>query len=120
MSGALERIINLLLEYAGNIEESAKRFREALAGLVQECLIQDAGKAVNERVWGWNPDAVRWVEAAGPSGEYQLASAENNQDNRDFHEMLRDLEEHDGRLSREGWFYWRFQQKHAAGRKKRA
>lgn len=119
MSGVNEQIIRLLLEYAGGLEEAAKRFREGLASLVQERIIPEASKAVGERVWSWNPDAIIWVEASGPSGGYQLATAENNQGNTDFQELLRDLEAHQGRLTRNGYFYWSFQQKPFVGRKKR-
>jgi exonuclease VII small subunit len=115
-----EQVVRLLLDYAGSLEESAKRFREGLVALVQQRLIPEAQKAVEDRVWGWNPEAVIWVEASGPSGGYQLAAAENNQGNSDFNEMLKDLEAHGGRLTRDGVFYWRFQQKPNVGRKKRS
>jgi hypothetical protein len=114
-----EQVVRLLLDYAGSLEESAKRLREGLAALAQEHLIPEAQRAVEERVWGWNPEAVVWVEATGPSGGYQLAAAENNQGNSDFDEMLKDLEAHSGQLTRDGVFYWRFKQKQAVGRKRR-
>jgi hypothetical protein len=115
-----EQMVRLLLDYAGSLEESVKRFRESLAALIQQRLIPEAEKAVEDRVWGWNPEAVVWVDATGPSGGYQLAAAENNQGNSDFDEMLKDLEAHGGRLTRDGVFYWRFQQKPFVGRKKRS
>jgi len=115
-----EQMVRLLLDYAGSLEESVKRFRESLAALIQQRLIPEAEKAVEDRVWGWNPEAVIWVDATGPSGGYQLAAAENNQGNSDFDEMLKDLEAHGGRLTRDGVFYWRFQQKPFVGRKKRS
>jgi hypothetical protein len=111
--------MKLLLDYAGSLEESAKHLREGLATLVQEHLVSDSQRSVEVRVWGWNPDNVIWVEASGPSGGYQLATAENNQGNVDFDEMLKDLEAHGGQLTRDGWFYWRFKQKQAVGRKRR-
>ena len=114
-----EQVVRLLLDYAGSLEESAKHLREGLAALAQEHLIPEAQRAVEDRVWGWNPEAVVWVEATGPSGGYQLAAAENNQGNSDFDEMLKDLEAHQGCLTREGWFYWRFKQKQAVGRKRK-
>jgi hypothetical protein len=114
-----EHVVRLLLDYAGSLEESAKRLREGLAALAQEHLIPEAQRAVEDRVWGWNPEAVVWVEAEGPSGGYQLAAAKNNQGNSDFDEMLKDLEAHQGCLTREGWFYWRFKQKPNVGRKRK-
>jgi hypothetical protein len=114
-----EHVVRLLLDYAGSLEESAKHLREGLAALAQEHLIPEAQRAVEERVWGWNPEAVVWVEATGPSGGYQLAAAENNQGNSDFDEMLKDLEAHGGQLTRDGVFYWRFKQKPNVGRKRR-
>ncbi len=115
----MEEVLEILSELLNGLEYAVQNARAQLAALVKENVIPEAEKAVDKRVWGWNPDAVKWAEATGPSGEYQLATLENNHDNRDFREMLRDLEEHDGRLSREGWFYWRFQQKTSVGRKKR-
>ena len=114
-----EQMVRLLLDYAGSLEESVKRFRESLAALIQQRLIPEAEKAVEDRVWGWNPEAVVWVDATGPSGGYQLAAAESNQGNSDFDEMLKDLEAHGGRLTRDGVFYWRFQRKPNVGRKRR-
>ena len=115
-----EQIMKLLLDYAGSLEESAKHLREGLATLVQEHLVSDSQRSVEVRVWGWNPDNVIWVEASGPSGGYQLATDENNRGNSDFNELLKDLEAHQGCLTREGWFYWRFQQKPFIGRKKKS
>jgi len=114
-----EQIMKLLLDYAGSLEESAKHLREGLATLVQEHLVSDSQRSVEVRVWGWNPEAVAWVEAEGPSGGYQLAAAESNRGNSDFDEMLKDLEAHGGQLTRDGVFYWRFKQKPNVGRKRR-
>lgn len=120
MSRINEQIIKILIDYANSLEETAKQLKQSLAALVQEHLIPEAQKATGERVWSWNPDAIIWVEASGPSGGYHLATADNNQGNVDFQEMLKDLEAHQGCLTRNGCFYWKFQQKPFAGRKKRA
>jgi hypothetical protein len=65
----------------------------------------------------WNPNTIKWSKLPGrPFSKYQLAAAENNQGNSDFDEMLKDLEAHQGCLTREGWFYWRFGEKKDVGR----
>lgn len=67
--------------------------------------------------WRWNPDAVRWEKAAGQSGEYERSG---DFDNPEFKAMLKDLAEHGGRLTRDGWFYWTFKNGSTVGRKKRS
>lgn len=64
----------------------------------------------------WNPERIKWVEAEGPSGPYERAEA---QDNPDFQAMLKDLEKHNGRLTKGGYFYWKFEKAEIVGRKKR-
>jgi len=37
----------------------------------------------------------------------------------DFEALLADLDAHNGKLTKDGWFYWRFSNGDAVGRKKR-
>jgi hypothetical protein len=66
----------------------------------------------------WDSNVIKWNAATGPSGEYQIATVEANQGNSNFDELLKDLDAHKGCMRRGGWFYWKFDQKQAVGRKK--
>jgi len=63
----------------------------------------------------WNPDKIKWVQAEGSSGPYERSEDVNNPE---FKAMLKDLAQHNGRLSREGRFYWVFRSGSVVGRKK--
>lgn len=63
----------------------------------------------------WTPTRIRWVETEGSRGLYEKAAA---QDNNDFKAMLQDLKARDGKLTRDSYFYWVFQDQETVGRKK--
>lgn len=64
----------------------------------------------------WNPEAIKWVQAEGASGTYERS---DDKDNPEFQAMLKDLEAHNGKLTRNGYFYWKFTNADVVGRKKR-
>lgn len=64
----------------------------------------------------WNPEAIKWEQAQGSSGPYERSEDVNNSE---FKAMLKDLAAHNGRLTRDGFFYWVFKNGATAGRKKR-
>lgn len=78
--------------------------------------IANARQILKEAKIGWNPDQIKWEQAEGSSGPYQRSEDVNNPE---FKAMLKDLQAHGGRLTREGWFYWVFQNGTTVGRKKR-
>ncbi len=78
--------------------------------------IANARQILKEAKIGWNPDQIKWEQAEGSSGPYQRSEDVNNTE---FKAMLKDLQAHGGRLTREGWFYWVFQNGTTVGRKKR-
>ena len=63
-----------------------------------------------------DPDKIKWVQAEGASGPYERAEDVNSLD---FKELMKDLEAHQGKLSRDGFFYWKFEKSAVIGRKKR-
>lgn len=67
--------------------------------------------------WKWNPNAIKWEKAEGWKGDYERSEDVNNPE---FKEMLKDIAEHNGKLTREGLFYWIFKNGSTVGRKKRA
>lgn len=78
--------------------------------------IQAARQTIRTMKVGWNPDKIRWEEAEGRKGPYERSE---DIDNPEFKAMLKDLQEHGGTLSRDGYFYWKFQNGATVGRKKR-
>ena len=86
-----------------------------------------ASEAINEYVdsfapketagFTWNPDKIKWVETEGTSGPYERSEDVNSID---FKELIKDLEVHNGKLSRNGFFYWKFAKSPIIGRKKRS
>jgi len=64
----------------------------------------------------WDSTKIQWVEAEGQAGPYEKSDDINN---RDFKAMLKDLGEHQGKLTRGDYFYWTFTNGATVGRKKR-
>jgi hypothetical protein len=69
-----------------------------------------------EEAWTWNPEKIPWVEKTGPKGQYDQSEDVNNPE---FKALLKDLSAHEGKLTRDGCFYWVFQNGSTVGRKKR-
>jgi hypothetical protein len=69
----------------------------------------------------WNPDKIKWVEAEGAHGKYEKSEDVNSLD---FKELMKDLEVHNGKLTRKetdgACFYWKFEKSAVIGRKKRS
>lgn len=64
-------------------------------------------------------DKIKWTQAEGSKGLYQKATLEDNKDNVDFKAMVKDLADHGGKMTREGYFCWLFKNGSVIGRKKR-
>jgi hypothetical protein len=98
-----------------------ERDDEAIAALLEflnavEIGIANARQIIKEAKIGWDPEKIKWEETEGSSGPYQRSEDISNPD---FKAMLKDLQAHNGKLTREGWFYWVFQSGTTVGRKKR-
>ena len=63
----------------------------------------------------WNPAAIKWEQAQGTSGPYERSEDVNSLD---FKALLKDLAAHQGKLTRDSYFYWTFQNGATVGRKK--
>jgi hypothetical protein len=64
----------------------------------------------------WDPSKIKWIQEEGAKGPFEKSEDVNSLD---FKEMLKDLAAHDGKLNRDGSFYWTFQNGATVGRKKR-
>jgi hypothetical protein len=66
--------------------------------------------------WSWDPGKIKWEKTEGFKGSYERSEDVNNLE---FKAMLKDLAEHNGKLTRDGVLYWVFKNGVAVGRKKR-
>ncbi|MEM0358356.1 MAG: hypothetical protein QXL77_08325 [Candidatus Bathyarchaeia archaeon] len=82
-----------------------------------EAGVSAAKQRIKEAKIGWNPDKIKWEDAEGSSGQYQKSEDFNNPE---FKAMLKDLQAHGGKLTRNGYFYWVFKNGSTVGRKKRS
>lgn len=82
-----------------------------------EAGIAGARQIIKQAKIGWDPDAIKWEDAEGSSGQYQRSEDFNNPE---FKAMLKDLQAHNGKLTRNGFFYWIFKNGSTVGRKKRS
>lgn len=62
----------------------------------------------------WDPSKIMWTEAQGSKGTYQRSEDTSNLD---FQEMVADLNAHKGKMNRDGFFIWLFDNKTTVGRK---
>ena len=64
----------------------------------------------------WNPDNIKWIEKVGSKGPYQFS---DDNENPNFKKLMTDLQDHGGKLSDNGFFYWQFAGAQAVGRKRK-
>jgi len=95
-------------------EHELSEAKENVEGLLNEWL--GIAKEPTQPSFNWNPNAIRWEKAQGFKGEYERSEDLNSLD---FKNLLKDLAAHQGKLSRNGMFYWVFQNGSVVGRKKR-
>jgi len=76
-----------------------------------------APAGVREEKAAWNPEKIVWNEAEGTHGKYERSEDANSLD---FKNLMKDLSEHEGKLSRNGFFYWSFSNGVTVGRKNRS
>lgn len=90
------------------LEASIAKMKMQIAKLI--------GTPIVKRKWSWNPDAIRWEKTQGAKGEFERSEDINN---REFKALLKDLAEHQGKLTRDGWFYWTFRNGSTVERKRK-
>lgn len=78
-------------------------------------LKHDLGASPDQVKYAWNPDKIKWEQVEGPKGPYEKSEDVNNLD---FKAMLKDLADHKGKLQRNPYFYWTFENGTTVGRKK--
>ncbi|MGC8896172.1 MAG: hypothetical protein ACP5LB_05335 [Candidatus Bathyarchaeia archaeon] len=76
---------------------------------------RDVDKIERETL-SWNPERIIWEKTQGDKGPYERSSDINNPE---FKVMLKDLAAHNGKLTKDEYFYWTFKDGATVGRKKR-
>lgn len=99
-----QKILEILVDLANGLEALAVNVKHQIAQIVE----------ISEP--RWNPDKIIWTEATGEKGIYERSEDVNNLQ---FKAMLRDLNNHGGKMNRHGHFYWVFKNGSIVGRKKR-
>lgn len=96
-----EQVLEIVADLCTGIEAVVVKAKAEIARLVG--------------VTGWNPSNINWVQAEGTKGPYEKS---DEVDNPEFKTMLKDLATHNGKMRREGYFYWTFQNGTTCGRKR--
>jgi len=96
------------VDFLDGLEASIVKMKRQIAKLV--------GVAEAKPKFSWNPDAIKWEKAQGSKGEFEKSEDVNNPE---FKAMLKDLAQHNGKLTRDGVFYWVYKNGSTVGRKKR-
>jgi len=105
----LANFIEDFCDFLDGLEASIVKMKQQIAKLV--------GVAEPEKPkWNWNPDKIKWEKAEGWKGEFERSEDINNPE---FKAMLKDLAQHNGKLTRDGVFYWVFKNGSTVGRKLR-
>jgi len=121
-------------EFLNGLEESITKMKQQIAKLVGVELekakkvaenqdvrteLQDVKadvKAGIKTVSSWNPDKISWLKVQGAKGLFERSE---DRDNPEFKLLLKDLANHNGKLTRDGYFYWTFKNGATVGRKRR-
>jgi hypothetical protein len=98
--------LEVLLEFFNGVEAGMAAAKQRLK----------ERKGLTEKTASGNPANIKWDKAEGFKGNYERSEDVNNPE---FKAMLKDLASHNGRLMREGYFYWTFKNGSTVGRKRR-
>jgi len=101
--------------------ETKLKLRDAFqmaADALNEDIEQDAPQEVKTEKQP-EYDLIRVVtrQTEGPNGIYLKITKEDNKNNRDYELLIEDLKKHSGRLTKQGYFAWLFDDKKTAGMK---
>ena len=96
------------VELLARLQEAFQNAADAIGEYLENLAPADQQKP------GWDPSKIKWSPDEGPKGPYERSEDVNNLEHK---VMLKDLGQHDGKLYRDGWFYWTFENGHTVGRK---
>jgi hypothetical protein len=64
----------------------------------------------------WKPAKIQWAVTEGTKGSYERSEDVNSLD---FKLLIKQLKQHEGKLSKDGYFYWLFNNGSTIGRKRK-
>ncbi len=96
-----------LLEFLNACEAGITAARQLIAN----------NKGVPQTDESWDPAKIQWIRTEGSKGPYERSEDTNSPD---FKTLMKQLTQHNGKMSNKGYFYWLFQNGLTVGRKKRA
>ena len=91
-----------ILDFANALEAAAVKLKHELG---VDCTKKPAAAQ-------WDPIKIKWIEDVGKKGPYEKAESGAE----DYQHMIKDLQDHQGKLNHEGRFYWLFQDNKTVGR----
>ena len=107
---AVRALIQKLIEARETEISLLKDFLRTLQSTPSEIIEQTENRTNEYGRWSWNPDNIRWVTVEGSRGPYERYPAKGQKPEMtiDYKNLLKDLKAHNGRLNRNGYFYWLF------------
>lgn len=102
----LDQVVFGITDFCNAMESALVSFRKNIEGLGQ--------------FTEYDLEKLVWETAQGPSGPYEVTSKQSNNDSAEWKALVKDLNVHNGKLSRQSFFIWNFQNNpDKVGRKKR-
>jgi hypothetical protein len=95
----MSEILEVLSDFANALEAAGVKLKHDVAALA-------IGKEPSSK--GYDPEKIAWLSTTGSNGPYEKASADKTSQPPDFIALLEDLKVHNGKLQRQGMFYWLF------------
>ena len=99
-----EKILEIICDMANALEALAVNVKHQIAELT----------GVKEQHYDVNK--IKWVLSEGYKGQYEKSEDFNSLNHKS---LLKDLQEHKGKMTKDGWFYWVFENGSTIGRKKK-
>jgi len=81
-----------------------------------EAGIEVARQTIKAKKKLYNVNAIKWEGAEGSKGKYERSE---DVDSLDFKALLKDLQQHGGKMQKDGYFMWIFQNGSTIGRKRK-
>lgn len=100
-----EKVLEIIVDFATALESACVNLKRYVVDL----------KDLKDKP-SFDPSKIKWKEAQGARGLYERSEDVNSLE---FKAMLKDLVSHSGKMQRNGYFYWTFQNGSTVGRKKR-
>lgn len=103
-----------LREITDILEQVAKDADLLSCNIIRALKQKQQQQQQEQRQWTWDPARIKWTSDEGFKGPYEKTEDYNSPD---YKALLADLQAHKGKLTRDGIFYWTFENGTTIGRK---